>query len=77
MSKFFFYTARFSPNGYEWFASGIHKTTDGYFDFVDAMKSVSKANDADVKRVVITFWAETNSIMFGKFNTLMDEIDEG
>lgn len=74
MNKFFYYVARFIKNGVMGIVNGIQETDEGYFDVVNAMKHVSKEKNVDIKYVVITFWAETNSVMFGKFNTLKAEI---
>lgn len=57
------------------FVNGIQKTDEGYFDVVNAAEHISKEKDVDVKNVIITFWAETNSVMYGKFNNLKERID--
>lgn len=65
MKRYFYYVARFFKNGREGMSNGIQENDDGYFDIIRAQDTISKQQD--VKKVVITFWSETNSVMFGKF----------
>lgn len=70
MKRYFYFVAMFLKQGTQWFSSGVQETDDGYFDFVGATESVAEENDVDIKKVVVTFWTETNSVMMGRFNTL-------
>ena len=70
MRKCFYFVAKFFKNGIERICSDIQENDDGSFDFVEAARKISAKEDVDVKRVVITFWAETNSVMMGKFNSV-------
>ncbi len=72
MRKYFYFAARLIKKGVNAFASGILVTDKGYFDFVDAADMVARQQDVDIKNVVITFWAETNSVMYGKFRRESD-----
>lgn len=65
MKRYFYFVARFFKNGIEGMTNGVQESDDGYFDIVCAQDAISKQED--VKKVIITFWAETNSVMFGKF----------
>lgn len=65
MKKYFYFVAQFFKNGIKRTTCGIQESDDGYFNLVNAIDDISDKNN--VKNVVITFWAETNSIMFGKF----------
>ncbi len=67
MRKYFYFAARLIKRGVYAFTSGIFTTEKGYFDFVDAADMIAEQEEIDIKDVVITFWAETNSIMYGKF----------
>lgn len=69
MSKYFYFVASFFKNGIERICSDIQENDKGSFDFVEAATKISEKEDVEVKKVVITFWAETNSIMMGKFNS--------
>jgi hypothetical protein len=70
MKRYFYFVARFIKQGIEGIRPGIQEVDNGCFDFVDAATKVSEQENVDVKRVVITFWAETNSVMMGKFNSV-------
>lgn len=65
MKRYFYFVARFFKNGREGMVDGVQESDDGSFDIVCAKDTISKRED--VRKVVITFWAETNSVMFGKF----------
>lgn len=69
MSKYFYFVASFFKNGIERICSDIQENDKGSFDFVEAATKISEKEDVEVKKVVITFWAETNSIMMGMFNS--------
>lgn len=75
MCKYFYYVARFIRNGVMGVVNGMQKTDEGYFDVVSATENIAKEKNVDVWNVIITFWAETNSVMYGKFNTLKERID--
>ena len=68
MKRYFYFVARFIKQGIEGIRPGIQEVDNGCFDFVEAATKVSELEHVDVKKVVITFWAETNSVMMGKFN---------
>lgn len=65
MKRYFYFVARFFKDGIERIANGFQESDDGNFDIISAQDTISKKED--VKDVVITFWAETNSVMYGKF----------
>lgn len=64
MKRYFYFVAKFFKNGFEGIANGIQESDNGYFDIIRAQDAIAKRED--VKTVVVTFWAETNSVMFGK-----------
>lgn len=70
MKRYFYFVAKFFKNGIEDIASGIQESDNGYFDIICAQDAIAKRED--VKTVVVTFWAETNSVMFGKFRLLAE-----
>lgn len=65
MKRYFYFVARFFKNGIEGMVNGVQESNDGCFDIICAQDTISKREN--VKTVIITFWAETNSVMFGKF----------
>lgn len=65
MKRYFYFVARFFKNGRMGVANGIQESDDGSFDIISAQDSISKQED--VRKAIVTFWAETNSVMFGKF----------
>ena len=73
MKKYFYFSARFIKNGRMAYSVGILESDEGYFDFVKASKDIAQGEGVDVKKVIITFWAETNSIMKDKFEALKEE----
>ena len=70
MKRYFDFVAKFFKNGIEGIANGIQESDNGYFDIICALDTIAKRED--VKTVVVTFWAETNSVMFGKFRLLAE-----
>lgn len=68
MKRYFYFVARFFKNGIEGMLDGVQESDDGSFDIISAKDTISKRED--VRKVVITFWTETNSVMFGKFRLL-------
>lgn len=70
MKRYFYFVAKFFKNGIEGIANGIQESDNGYFDIICAQDTIAKRED--VKKVVVTFWAETNSVMFGKFRLLAE-----
>lgn len=70
MKRYFYLVAKFFKNGIEGIANGIQESDNGYFDFISVQDTIAKRED--VKTVVVTFWAETNSVMFGKFRLLAE-----
>lgn len=72
MKRYFYFAARLVKKGVSGITKGMFETTEGYFDFVDAADMVAKKEGVDIKDVVITFWSETNSVMYGKFRRAMD-----
>lgn len=72
MKRYFYFVARLVKKGVKGVAKGMFETTEGYFDFVDAADMVARQNGVDIKDVVITFWTETNSVMYGKFRRVTD-----
>ena len=73
MKRYFYFSARFIKNGRMAYSVGILESDEGYFDFVKASKDIAQGEGVDVKKVIITFWAETNSIMKDKFEALKEE----
>lgn len=72
MKRCFYFVARFIRQGLQNVTAGVQETNEGYFDFVKAAKAVSEEEHVDIKKVVVTFWVETNSVMMGKFNSLKE-----
>lgn len=70
MKRYFYFVAKFFKNGIEGIANGIQESDNGYFDISCAQDTIAKRED--VKTVVVTSWAETNSVMFGKFRLLAE-----
>lgn len=73
MKRYFYFSARFIKNGRMAYSSGILESDEGYFDFVKASKAIAQGEGVDVKKVIIVFWTETNSIMKDKFEALKEE----
>lgn len=73
MKRYFYFSARFIKNGRMAYSVGILESDEGYFDFVKASKVIAQGEGVDVKKVIITFWTETNSIMKDKFEALKEE----
>lgn len=72
MKRYFYFVARYFKLGRENCKAGIQETNEGYFDIVAAAKAISEQEEVDIKKVIISFWAETNSVMMGKFGGLRD-----
>ena len=70
MKRYFYFAARFSKHGVTGFSAGIQETSDGCFDFINAAKFISEKENADFNKIVITFWAETNSVMMDRFEKI-------
>lgn len=73
MKRYFYFSARFIKNGRVVYYDGISESDEGYFDFVKASKDIAQEEGVDVKKVIIVFWAETNSIMMNKFKALKED----
>ena len=73
MKRYFYFSARFIKNGRIVYSAGISESDEGYFDFVKASNDIAQEEGVDVKKVIIVFWAETNSIMMNKFKALKEE----
>lgn len=73
MKRYFYFSARFIKDGRMGYSAGISESDDGYFDFVKAAKTIAQEEGVDVKKVIIVFWTETNSIMMDKFKALKEE----
>ena len=73
MKRYFYFSARFIKNGRMAYTAGIFESDEGYFDFVKASKHIAQVEGVDVKKVIIVFWTETNSIMKDKFKALKEE----
>jgi hypothetical protein len=73
MKRYFYFSARFIKNERMAYATGILESDNGYFDFVKAAKDIAQEEGVDVKKVIIVFWTETNSIMKDKFKALKEE----
>lgn len=71
MKRYFYFSARFIKNGRMAYSAGILESDD--FDFVKASKDIAQGEGVDVKKVIIVFWTETNSIMKDKFEALKEE----
>lgn len=73
MKRYFYFSARFIKNGRMAYSAGILESDEGYFDFVKASNDIAQEEGVDVKKVIIVFWTETNSIMMNKFKALKEE----
>lgn len=73
MKRYFYFSARLIKNGRMAYSAGILESDEGYFDFVKASKDIAQGEGVDVKKVIIVFWTETNSIMKDKFEALKEE----
>lgn len=73
MKRYFYFSARFIKDGRMAYSVGILESDEGYFDFVKASKDIVQGEGVDVKKVIIVFWTETNSIMKDKFEALKEE----
>ena len=73
MKRYFYFSARFIKDGHMRYSAGISESDEGYFDFVKASKDIAQGEGVDVKKVIIVFWTETNSIMKDKFKALKEE----
>lgn len=72
MKRYFYFAASLVKKGVCVFANGMFETNEGYFDFIHAANVLAKQEDVNIKDVVITYWAETNSVMYGKFRRVTD-----
>ena len=73
MKKCYYFVAKYVKKGITRTCTGTQETIDGYFDFVKASKDIAQGEGVDVKKVIIVFWTETNSIMKDKFEALKEE----
>lgn len=73
MKRYFYFSARFIKDGRMAYSVGILESDEGYFDFVKASKDIAQGEGVDVKKVIIVFWTEANSIMKDKFEALKEE----
>ena len=73
MKRYFYFSARFIKDGRMAYSVGILESDEGYFDFVKASKDIAQGEGVDVKKVIIVFGTETNSIMKDKFEALKEE----
>ena len=73
MKRYFYFSSRFIKNGRMAYSAGILESDEGYFDFVKVSKDIAQEEGVDVKKVIIVFWTETNSIMMNKFKSLKEE----
>lgn len=73
MKRYFYFSARFIKDGRMAYSVGNLESDEGYFDFVKASKDIAQGEGVDVKKVIIVFWTETNSIMKDKFEALKEE----
>lgn len=66
MKRAFYWVARLVKGGKVFDKNGVSEF-EGEFDFVEVSDELAKENGIPSKDVIVTFWAETNSVMMGKF----------
>lgn len=66
MKRVFYWVANFVKGGRVYGKNGVSEF-EGEFDFVEVSEELAKENGIPSKDVIVTFWAETNSVMMGKF----------
>ena len=67
MKKYYYFVAKYVKHGITRICTGTQETIDGYFNFVSAGNFIAQKHNVDSKDEIVTFWSESNSIMFDKY----------